>query len=412
MIKIRHEKDCCGCEACVQACPKQCIIFKQDAKGFFYPLVNKEKCVDCGACDRACPIINVENSSLSPQTPIYAAYNRNEEQRQTSSSGGIFQLLAEWIIDNHGVVFGAKFDTNWNVVHCYAESKEQIEDLKRSKYVQSQIGNNFKTVKSFLQQGRLVLFVGTPCQIAGLKCYLRRDYESLLTVDLVCHGVPSPMIWQKYLSEKKEKIALSYKGLKANDVEFTSISFRDKVESWRRYHLSFTYVVKKDGIDVNGSDSIVETSSQYVWENDYMLCFLHDYANRPSCFDCKFRNGKCHSDLTLADFWGIENLTDEETLNGDKGTSLIMVHSSKGEKIIDSLPCYMKRFDFKSSFRGNPAVFHSWPKPISHELFFKECKTHSVRYAFEKAHKVQNAVAPLLKLKNKIERKINRIWRR
>ena len=231
MIKINNKKECCGCEACVQACPKQCIEFKQDSQGFFYPSVNEDKCVNCGLCNKVCPILNVEDYSLPTSTPVYAAYNKDAKQRKTGSSGGIFELLALETIKNNGIVFGAVFDENWNVVHSYAETQKQIEFLKRSKYVQSRIGTNYKQVKSFLIQGKHVLFVGTPCQIAGLKHYLRKDYENLITVDVVCHGVPSPMIWQKYLAEKKKEIAQKYTA-NENDVFFNSISFRDKIKSW------------------------------------------------------------------------------------------------------------------------------------------------------------------------------------
>lgn len=412
MIKIKNKKECCGCEACVQACPKHCIDFIPDSQGFLYPRVNESLCVNCGLCNKVCPIINVEDYALPTSTPVLAAYNKDAEQRKTSSSGGIFTLLASDVIGRCGVVFGAAFDKKWNVVHSYAEKISQIEPLKRSKYVQSRIGNSYKDVKAFLTNGKQVLFVGTPCQIAGLKRYLRKDYNNLVTVDVVCHGVPSPMIWQKYLKEKKSEIVSFHQGVREDDVEFTSISFRDKVKSWRRYQLSFTYKVRKAGIDGIGTDSIGETSSQLVWENDYMLSFLHDYANRPSCFDCKFRNGRCRSDITLADFWGIENLTEDKDLKEDKGTSLIMVHSSKGKEIIDRLPCYVKQFAFEGSFRGNPAVFKNWPKPISHGLFFKECRTHSIRYSFEKAHKVQETYEPFLKFKNRVTRKLVKLWQK
>lgn len=403
MIKISDKKNCCGCEACVQVCPKQCIDFKQDAQGFFYPSVNEDKCVNCGLCNKVCPILNVEDCSLPPSTPVYAAYNKDDEQRKTGSSGGIFELLALETIRNNGIVFGAVFDESWNVVHSHAETGEQIEALKRSKYVQSRIGTNYKYVKSFLIQGKLVLFVGTPCQIAGLKHYLRKDYENLITVDVVCHGVPSPMIWQKYLAEKKKEIAHKYK-TNEKDVSFNSVSFRDKVKSWRRFHLTLTYRVRKDGIDAIAPDSIVETASQYVWENDYMLSFLHDYANRPSCFDCKFRNGKCRSDLTLADFWGIENLTDEKELKADKGTSLVMVHTNKGQTLFETVSCYKKQFALKCSTKANPAVFRNWPKPISHDLFFRKCENKSIRYALEKAHKIRVCFEPVVKIKNKIKK--------
>lgn len=179
MIKIKNKRDCCGCEACVQACPKHCIEFILDSQGFGYPKVDENICVNCGLCNNVCPILNVDEYSLPKTTPAYATYNKSAEQRKTSSSGGIFTLLASNVIGKEGVVFGAKFDSDWNVVHNYADKVELIEPLKRSKYVQSRIGNSYKQVKAFLAKGKQVMFVGTPCQIAGLKHYLRKDYPQI-----------------------------------------------------------------------------------------------------------------------------------------------------------------------------------------------------------------------------------------
>lgn len=385
MIKIKNKRDCCGCEACVQACPKHCIEFILDSQGFGYPKVDENICVNCGLCNNVCPILNVDEYSLPKTTPAYATYNKSAEQRKTSSSGGIFTLLASNVIGKEGVVFGAKFDSDWNVVHNYADKVELIEPLKRSKYVQSCIGNSYKQVKAFLAKGKQVMFVGTPCQIAGLKHYLRKDYDNLLTVDVVCHGVPSPMIWQKYLMEKKVEIASTHHDISPKDVDFTSISFRDKVNSWRRFHLSFTYKVRKDGIDAIGTDSIVETSSQYVWENDYMLSFLHDYANRPSCFECKFRNGKCRSDLTLADFWNIEECMSVPEMIGEKGTSLVLVNSNRGEREFNEIECIKELVPFEKAIAGNPAIKYDWLKPLGHDPFFHWNKKCTIHDSLEKA---------------------------
>ena len=202
MITITDKSKCCGCNACVQACPKQCIEMHEDDEGFLYPRVDTTRCIDCGKCEKVCPVIN----QAEPHRPIkvYAAINPDEEIRRQSSSGGIFTLLAEQTIKEGGVVFGARFDESWQVTHDYTESIEGLASLRGSKYVQSCIGDTFLKAEAFLKQGRKVLFTGTPCQISGLKKYLHKEYENLLTVDFVCHGVPSPLIWQKYLSETLE----------------------------------------------------------------------------------------------------------------------------------------------------------------------------------------------------------------
>lgn len=205
MINIKEKHNCCGCSACVQVCPKQCISMSADNEGFLYPQIDTAICIDCGLCEKVCPVIN-QNEPREPLA-VYAANNNNEDIRLKSSSGGIFTLLAEQIISEGGVVFGARFNENWEVVHDYTEAIEGLEPFRGSKYVQSIIGDNFIKAKQFLTDGRKVLFSGTPCQIAGLKKFLRKEYENLLTVEVVCHGVPSPMVWRDYLDYKRAKRA-------------------------------------------------------------------------------------------------------------------------------------------------------------------------------------------------------------
>lgn len=200
MISINDKKDCCGCAACVQRCPKQCITLHEDNEGFLYPQVDESLCIDCGLCEKVCPVIN----QADERTPlgVYAAKNPNESVRMQSSSGGVFTMLAERIIDEDGVVFGACFDERWEVVHSYVETKEALAKFRGSKYVQSKIGSTYQQVEGFLKSGRKVLFSGTPCQIAGLKKYLRKEYDNLLAVDFICHGVPSPGVFRTYLQEE------------------------------------------------------------------------------------------------------------------------------------------------------------------------------------------------------------------
>ena len=238
MIEIKDKKDCCGCQACVTVCTKHCIAMQADNEGFLYPIVDKSACTNCGLCEKVCPVIN----QSEPHKPlkVYAAKNKNEDIRRQSSSGGIFTLLAEKVINEGGVVFGARFNENWNVVHSWTDTKEGIAALRGSKYVQSTIGNTYNEAREFLKQGRKVLFSGTPCQIAGLKKFLRKEYNNLLTVDVVCHGVPSPLVWRKYLEEVRENIRAEREAGK-NTVSFslndlpviTGISFRDKTHGWK-----------------------------------------------------------------------------------------------------------------------------------------------------------------------------------
>ena len=203
MIQIVDKSQCCGCTACVSVCPKQCIAMQEDEEGFLYPVVDTSLCIDCNLCQKVCPELHPMNT----RTPlhVYAAKHKDEQIRLASSSGGIFTLLAEKVIDEGGVVFGARFNASWEVVHDYTETKEGLTAFRGSKYVQSWLGNCFSKVRSFLSEGRKVMFTGTPCQVAGLKQYLRKEYDNLLTVDVVCHGVPSPKVWRMYLDEVARK---------------------------------------------------------------------------------------------------------------------------------------------------------------------------------------------------------------
>lgn len=205
MIEILNKEECCGCSACKQKCPKNCIVMKEDEEGFVYPFVQKELCINCGACERVCPVINKIKGGVPLKA--FAAYNENCAIRLKSSSGGIFSLFAEKIINEGGTVFGACFDNNgFSVKHVGITEIKDIELLRGAKYAQSDIGESYKKVEELLKQGKKVLFSGTPCQVSGLRLFLRREYINLVTVEVVCHGVPSPMIWRQYLeSVCKEK---------------------------------------------------------------------------------------------------------------------------------------------------------------------------------------------------------------
>lgn len=270
MINIKDKSNCCGCNACVQKCPKQCISMREDDEGFLYPYVDKTLCIECGLCEKTCPIIN----SKEERKPlnVFAAKNQNDEVRMQSSSGGIFTLLAENVIDEGGVVFGAGFNERWEVVHSFAENKKDLAKFRGSKYVQSKVGNSYKLAEAFLKQGRKVLYSGTPCQIAGLKQYLRKDYVNLLAVDFICHGVPSPGVFRTYLRDEinictarkgggkntvllpciplvSERDELDMKGMKIQ-----SISFRDKRNGWKKY--GFALVFSKASAEGENSVSL------------------------------------------------------------------------------------------------------------------------------------------------------------
>lgn len=334
MIQIINKENCCGCNACGDICPKQAISFKNDNEGFWYPEVDMQKCIDCSLCEKICPCLN-EKETHKP-LEVYAAVNPDEEIRMKSSSGGVFWMLVEHTIGDGGVVFGAAFDDNeWMVCHSLAESLEEAKKFRGSKYVQSRVNGCYKEVQDALKLGRKVLFSGTACQIAALKEYLRKDHDNLLTVDVVCHGVPSPGIWNEYI-----KTLSSTKTIK-------NINFRDKRSGWRNYDFSVQF---SDGSELKESHN----------KNLYMIGFLHDLYLRPSCHSCKFKACRCGSDITLGDFWGIGKVVPE--LDDDRGVSIVLINTFKGKGVINSLPFSYKEVNCEDAIKGNPCISIATPE--------------------------------------------------
>lgn len=342
MIEIQDKANCCGCSTCVQRCPKHCISLQEDNEGCLYPKVDEEACISCGLCEKVCPIIN-QAEKTSP-LEVLAVKNTNEEERMNSSSGGVFLPLAREVITNGGVVFGAVYDEQWETHHVFAEKIEDVYPMMGSKYLQSRIENTYMEAEQFLKQGREVMFVGSPCQIAGLHSFLQsQEYPNLLAVDLVCHGVPSPGVWRRYLAEtysgdrlskkcrfqKAEKDSALLLSLNATS-PIGDIKFRDKFESgWK----DFRFVVRKQS-DINSDKNIV-LSSEIHYTNPYMQGFLSNIYLRPSCYACKCKSGVSHSDLTIADFWGIHEISPE--FDDDKGVGLVLVNTPKGEEYFSRL---------------------------------------------------------------------------
>lgn len=344
MIYIKDKQKCCGCSSCVQVCPKQCISFNEDEQGFRYPLVDHKSCISCGLCEKVCPCINTESSKQPLK--VFAAINPNEEQRMKSSSGGIFTLLAESVIDKGGVVFGARFNENWEVIHSYVETKEELKFFRGSKYVQSQIGETFKQAQEFLKANRIVLFSATPCQISGLKKFLHKEYENLITVDVVCHGVPSPKVWRDYLFSLSKRrgternLSLLYqKGIQM----ITGIDFRNKSRGWKNYRFIVYGSVENNKLNNKNLQCKNEIINSSVRDNIFMKAFLNNLILRPSCFNCPSKSGKSYSDFSLADFWSIKLYAPQ--LDDGKGVSLLYVHTNKALQMLQAIEFRGKELD-------------------------------------------------------------------
>ena len=348
MIKIIRKDQCCGCSACLHICPKHSISFKEDKEGFLYPQVDTSTCIDCGLCEKVCPVLNQDEERMPLQ--VYAAKHTDDEIRMKSSSGGIFTLLAEQIIDKGGVVFGARFNENWEVIHDYTETKEGLGPFRGSKYVQSNIGNSYKQVEKFLKTGRYVMFTGAPCQIAGLKKYLRKDYENLLTVDFVCHGVPSPMVWRKYLEEEIARQGDAGKNsvLTSSKVSpvVTGVNFRDKSTGWKK----FSFVLNFSKASDEGEHNTVLSS--IFSENEYMRVFLSNLNLRPSCYKCAVKCGRSGSDITIGDFWGIDNI--DPNFSSDKGISLVLLNKPLAFPMAEQSAFISQTYN--DAIKYNPAI--------------------------------------------------------
>lgn len=351
MITITNKENCMGCYACASICPKTCISMESDNEGFWYPVVDHDRCIECGMCVKVCPIIQTPHKEREQGTkPLaYAAYNKDDTVRLDSSSGGLFTLIAEDVLSSGGVVFGARFDDRFNVIHDYVEKADELSKFRGSKYVQSRIGDCYEQVREFLQQGRLVLFTGTPCQISGLKHYLGKDYDNLLCQDIVCHGVPSSKVWQKYVSYRETLAGTSTR----------KISFRRKEHGWKRYSVSFLFNSDTEYLQRAHSDL-------------YIQAFLKDICLRPSCHACKFKTVNRESDITLADFWGIQNVLPE--MDDDKGTSFVIIHSEKGKQLFERIQRSLvgQEVDVWQGIQYNSAMIRSATRHPHRDEFFEQ----------------------------------------
>ena len=357
MIELAQKNDCTGCSACYAACAKGAISMAPDAEGFLHPIIDSAKCVNCGLCAKACPVL-VRPAPRKPLA-IFAAKANDDELRMRSSSGGVFSLLARSVIVDGGIVFGASFDHNdRRVIHKSAENEEELDDLRGSKYAQSDMGETFKRVKTELTKSRKVLFSGTPCQVAGLKLFLGKEYDNLLLVDVICHAAPSPLAWRKFL---EKRLAVAYTDRVGGLRDIMRISFRRKNCGWKRFSLSIRFA--------NDNEYLKDLT-----EDTFLRGFLSELYNRPSCHACKCRELRSGSDLTIADYWRVHEKFPQ--MDDDKGTSLILVNTDKGEKYWRDINAALTvvTSDYDDALRINPALIKSSQPHKNRKRFFGSIK--------------------------------------
>lgn len=336
-------EDCCGCSTCFNICPVQAITMQEDREGFKYPKIDERSCINCGKCEKACPVLHAETAGRTLHPAFYAVWNRQDEARLSSSSGGVFRVLAEDVLADGGVVYGAAFDVHNRLRHVRAESADALVPLTGSKYVQSEIGTAFCQVRADLKNGRRVLFTGTPCQVAGLYAFLGGDDANLLTADILCHGVPSPAVFERYL----ESLGVGEK---------CRIEFRNKDNGWKKY-------------EVVVGDRVHETFRA----NAYMKGFLSNLYLRPSCASCRFVGCRRPGDLTLGDFWGAGNF--RKRYDDDKGTSLVLLNSPKARSIFQTLQdkfSLAEQVPSDSAVPFNPSLVHASKPDARRAAFFDD----------------------------------------
>lgn len=371
MIELKRKEDCLGCTACQQICPKKCITMRQDEEGFSYPEINKDVCINCNLCNNTCPKIN---NSLKPcDQNVYAVQSKNFNNRKTSSSGGVFPLLANIIIKQNGVVYGC---TNKSDVahphHIRISSLADLPLLKGSIYVQSDLGNTFSYIKKDLIEGRKVLFSGTPCQCSGLRSFLRKEYDNLYIVDLLCHGVPSPKLYKENLEIFEDKF----------QSKVASLNLRSKEKSWKRLFTKIEFENGKRYFKFSGYDP-------------YMSLFLNNKSQRPSCFECPFTQHDRIGDITLGDFWGIANHIRE--MDDDKGTSMVITNNLKGRNLFSSIEDELKYVEttIEIAESGNKVLCEPAKKNKDRDNFYKEYELNGLTSAYKKYSNVPGTLGQI-----------------
>lgn len=357
-----NKNECSGCTACMLTCPQAAITMQEDSEGFFYPHIDENTCIHCGLCQKVCSWEHPQYvNSAEPIT--LATVLKDKAERQKSTSGGVFYAIARWIIEQGGVVYGAAFDEKLQLHHIGADNLEDLQRLRGSKYIQSNLGHIFKKVRWQLEQGRWCYFTGTGCQVAGLKAYLRKDYEKLLCSDVVCHGVPSQKLFNEHIAYMEEKYHDKVVGYQFRD---------NKVGG---YCETCFFEARKPVVNPTYSLS------------PYLYSFMYGYTHRYSCYKCKFAKVPRQGDITLADYWGVKHYFPQ--MDYFSGCSLVLVNTEKGEKIWEKFKfdCDYSQSNLGDATRYNGNVVMPSEMPAMRANIYKEISDKGYAYVAEKCFK-------------------------
>ena len=380
-ISIIKKEQCCGCHACYNSCPKNAIEMVADSEGFLYPQISENKCVNCGKCVQSCP--EIKPLVLNPLEKSYACYAKEEEEHMSSSSGGFFAVLARQILKEGGVVCGAAFDELVRVNHIITDNESDLIKIKKTKYVQSTIGKVYSHIEQLLQRRRNVLFSGTPCQVAGLKMYLGKEYENLICLDLICHGVPSPKVFSRYLMEK------------GGNHKVTAMSFRNKQKGISNVTLDYW---------LDNGEKISETYEESL----FIKGFIQNLYVRPSCYTCKFKGIKRSSDITIGDFLGIDEF--HPGFSNHKGISAVILHSEKALQLFEKIMGALNYVSATSKEIGawNSCLYHPVKENKNREVFFERWENKSVSECIRELQDCNYGIASDNSIKAQIYKKLKR----
>lgn len=345
MSYILKNDKCTGCAACANVCPKNCIKMLADSEGFFYPEIDKKRCIGCDLCKSVCSVYNKSLKNTDRKKQAYACFSKSENIVKKSSSGGLFFEISKKVIDNNGYVCGAEYDDDFSVRHVMTNKKEFLNRLMKSKYIQSSVNGIYDEIKKALINERQVLFMGTPCQVKGLKLFLKKDYNNLICGEVVCHGVPSYKVLKKYTDYVSNNSQLKY------------IDFRDKENGWRNYSVKMKF---ENDIEYNISNS----------ECLFLIGFINNLYLRKSCYQCECKLNSTYADFTLGDLWGADKIV--PNIDNNKGISLFISNSDKGDAILKSLSddIFIKKLENDDYLNFNPSIIKSSEMNIKRKDFF------------------------------------------